>query len=80
MAKRRAPKTIETMTHAEASRKNIPTAEYQAVMESIRCGQTKTSKPVKEESPKNRTLQAHSYCLRGFQDPRFTISWTTCKT
>lgn len=33
MAKRRAPKTIETLTHAEASRKNIPTAEYQAVME-----------------------------------------------
>ena len=33
MAKRRARKTIETLTHAEASRKNIPTAEYQAVME-----------------------------------------------
>ena len=33
MAKRRAPKTIETLTHAEASRTNIPTAEYQAVME-----------------------------------------------
>ena len=33
MAKRRAPKTIETLTHAEASRKNIPTAEYQAVMD-----------------------------------------------
>ena len=33
MAKRRSPKTIETLTHAEASRKNIPTAEYQAVME-----------------------------------------------
>ena len=33
MAKRRVPKTIETLTHAEASRKNIPTAEYQAVMD-----------------------------------------------
>ena len=33
MAKRRARKTIETLTHAEASRKNIPTAEYQAVIE-----------------------------------------------
>ena len=33
MAKRKAPKAIETVTHAEASRKNIPTAEYQAVME-----------------------------------------------
>ena len=25
-------KTIETLTHDEASRKNIPTAEYQSVM------------------------------------------------
>ena len=33
MEKRRARKTIETLTHVEASRKNIPTAEYQAVME-----------------------------------------------
>lgn len=33
MAKRKTPKTIETLTHAEASRKNIPTAEYQAVVE-----------------------------------------------
>ena len=33
MAKRRAPKTIEMLTHAEASRRSIPTAEYQAVME-----------------------------------------------
>ncbi|MEZ4701965.1 MAG: site-specific DNA-methyltransferase [Rhodothermales bacterium] len=34
MAKRSTPssKQIETLTHTEASRKNIPTAEYQAVM------------------------------------------------
>ncbi len=33
MAKKSAPKkTIETITHDDASRKNIPTAEYQAVM------------------------------------------------
>jgi len=25
-------KTVETLTHDEASRKNIPTAEYQSVM------------------------------------------------
>ena len=29
----RKTKKIETLTHGEASRKNIPTAEYQAVME-----------------------------------------------
>jgi len=29
MAKKRAPKSIESLTHPEASRKNIPTAEYQ---------------------------------------------------
>ena len=29
---RKAKKTVETLTHDEASRKNIPTAEYQSVM------------------------------------------------
>ncbi len=32
MAKMTTTKTIETITHADASRKNIPTAEYQSVM------------------------------------------------
>ena len=31
-AKSRQPKTVETLTHTEASRTNIPTAEYQALM------------------------------------------------
>lgn len=30
--KRKAPKRVETITHEEASRTNIPTAEYQSVM------------------------------------------------
>ena len=33
MAKRHSSKTVETITHDEASRRNIPTAEYQAMME-----------------------------------------------
>ena len=33
MAKRNKPKSVETITHDEASRRNIPTAEYQSVME-----------------------------------------------
>ena len=33
MAKRAARKQVTALTHEEASRKNIPTAEYQAVME-----------------------------------------------
>ena len=32
MAKRSINKTIETLTHDEASRRNIPTAEYQSLM------------------------------------------------
>ncbi|WP_319581552.1 site-specific DNA-methyltransferase [uncultured Pseudodesulfovibrio sp.] len=32
MAKTKTSKTIETITHGEASRKNIPTAEYQSIM------------------------------------------------
>ena len=33
MAKRKSSKTVETIAHEEASRKNIPTAEYQAMIE-----------------------------------------------
>ena len=33
MAKKTSAKKVETLKHQEASRKNIPTAEYQAVME-----------------------------------------------
>ena len=33
MAKTKKPRSIETITHDEASRRNIPTAEYQSVME-----------------------------------------------
>ena len=33
MAKRKSTKTVEALTHDGASRKNIPTAEYEAVME-----------------------------------------------
>ena len=33
MAKRHSSKTVETITHEEASRRNIPTAEYQAMMD-----------------------------------------------
>ena len=33
MAKRTRPKTVESLTHEEAARLNIPTAEYQAVLE-----------------------------------------------
>ena len=32
MAKTKKPKAIETITHDDASRRNIPTAEYQSVM------------------------------------------------
>ena len=35
MARKRAktPKSVETITHTEASRRHIPTVEYQAVLE-----------------------------------------------
>ena len=32
MSKKKEKKTVETFTHGESSRKNIPTAEYQSVM------------------------------------------------
>jgi adenine-specific DNA-methyltransferase len=33
MAKKKTAYTVETLTHPDATRKNIPTAEYQSVME-----------------------------------------------
>ena len=33
MAKKTKKLTVETLTHEEATRKNIPTAEYQSVMQ-----------------------------------------------
>ena len=33
MTKKKSAKKVETLKHQEASRKNIPTAEYQPVME-----------------------------------------------
>ena len=33
MAKAPIPKTVETLKHDEATRKNIPTAEYQSVLD-----------------------------------------------
>ena len=35
MAKRKKPKSIKTITHDEASRRNIPTAEYESVLEKV---------------------------------------------
>jgi adenine-specific DNA-methyltransferase len=33
MAKKQTPLNVETLTHEKARRKNIPTAEYQSVMQ-----------------------------------------------
>ena len=33
MAKQKSKKSVETLTHEDASRLNIPTAEFQSVME-----------------------------------------------
>ena len=40
MAKKpKQPKNVETITYDDASRKNIPTAEYQSVMEQVEAGE-----------------------------------------
>lgn len=50
MAKKRTPKTVETVTHDEAKRKNIPTAEYQSVLEK------EQEDPKKVHYPRNTDL------------------------
>src|SRR5258706_8990288 len=44
------PKTVETLKHDEAKRKNIPTAEYQSVIEK------EQESPKKVHYPRNRDL------------------------
>src|SRR4051812_29150982 len=45
-----AGKTVETLTHDEAKRKNIPTAEYQSVVAK------EQAKPVRVKYPRNTDL------------------------
>jgi len=45
-----ASKSVETLTHEEATRKNIPTAEYQSVL------QKEQQNPVRVAYPRNRDL------------------------
>ena len=50
MAKKSSTKTVETLKHDEAKRKNIPTAEYQSVLEK------EQKKPKKLRYPRNTDL------------------------
>lgn len=56
------PKSIETLTHDEATRKNIPTAEYQSVMQKDDQAPVKVSYPrgsaelADEKQTRNRDL------------------------
>jgi adenine-specific DNA-methyltransferase len=50
MAKRAAAKSVETLKHNEAKRKNIPTAEYQSVLDKDQ------QHPKKVLYPRNRDL------------------------
>ena len=53
MAKKKAPLTVETLTHDDAKRKNIPTAEYQSVMDKD------LQAPVKVSYPRESTGLEH---------------------
>src|SRR6266700_1300158 len=50
MAKRAAAKSVESLKHNEAKRKNIPTAEYQSVLEK------EQQAPKKVRYPRNTDL------------------------
>ena len=59
MAKSKPKKTVETITHDEASRKNIPTAEYQSVMRE------------EEQSPLRVAYERRNRDL----DPQTSMAW-----
>src|SRR5271167_4107039 len=50
MAKKSNMKTVETLTHDEAKRKNIPTAEFQSVLK------PEEQKPIELRYPRNTDL------------------------
>ena len=63
MAKAATSKTVETLTHDEATRKNIPTAEYQSVLDkaqqapkTIRYPRPDATELAEEKSARNRDL------------------------
>ncbi len=63
MAKPSNPKTVESLTHDEAKRKNIPTAEYQSVLDEaqknpkqVRYPRPDASELAQEKSARNRDL------------------------
>ncbi|MBN2700998.1 MAG: hypothetical protein JXR29_06060, partial [Methylothermaceae bacterium] len=60
--KRQTPKSVEAITHDEARRKNIPTAEYQSVMKKddqapVRIAYERRSRGLEDEkADRNRDL------------------------
>jgi adenine-specific DNA-methyltransferase len=50
MAKQSTTKNVEAITHEDAKRKNIPTAEYQSVLDEVQ------KKPKQLRYPRNRDL------------------------
>ena len=65
------PRTVETLTHEKARRKNIPTAEYQSVM------QKEAQSPVRVAyERRNRDLDPQ-LVWRGKDSRTGLISWCT---
>ena len=63
--KKQTPKSVETITHEEASRKNIPTAEYQSIM------QKDDQNPVEVKYPRgDNRLEAEKEQRNGDLDPQ----------
>jgi hypothetical protein len=56
--KQQIRKSVETLMHDEASRKNIPTAEYQSVL------QKEEQRPVRVTLPRNATRLETEKCMR----------------
>ena len=57
MAKKQTPLNVETLTHEEARRRNIPTAEYQSVMQKEEQSPVRVAAGLeKEKAARNRDL------------------------
>lgn len=85
MANKNSKKTVETITHEEARRKNIPTAEFQSVMGKEEQHPIRVAMPrgvaelEKEKADRNRDLDPQLiWCGKDEQDCSDLV-WCTCR-
>ena len=78
MVKRKTPRTVETLTHEEASRKNIPTAEFRSVMERAKQSPVQVAYQRRNRDIVETNPEVVERCLLMATDPGDLVVDPTC--